>query len=370
MTYIKKFFQKYKWIILGFIVWRLVLFLVELGGFNLLPFKASFPYVGPRLIASGLPQWLWQWGNFDGVHYLGIAKNGYRDLGVQAFFPIYPLAISFIRLFIANRLLSGLIVSNLAALVAGILFHRLVARDFNKQTANWAVAFWFLFPASFSLVAVYPGSLYMMFLMLAFLETGWLSGISSFLAAGTRIFGMFIVASIPFEQPKPWWRTLSLAGIGAYMAYLFAMFGNPLLFLSSQAAFANARATSLTTLVTPFQVALRYLKIFLSVPLTHYDFWVAAVEFCAFLFGVAVLGWLTVKRKVRFSYLAYAWPTLLLPSLTGTFSSMPRYLLSVFPIFIGLALIKSKVLKLVLLAMFTVLLLIFTVLFTRGYWVT
>lgn len=92
----------------------------------------------------------------------------------------------------------------------------------------------------------------------------------------------------------------------------------------------------------------------------------------------ALIGFLTpflliwgYIKGMRLSYLVFAGLAYLLPTLTGSFSSMPRYVLVIFPIFILLGIFFSKRRRLVLfLGIVSMLLLaIETMLFIRGYWV-
>lgn len=355
----KKYWPELKIVGSIFIVWRLWLFGLGILAEKLLPFKESFPYVG-RLSSSGLPSWLCAWGNFDGVHYIHLAGFGYTELGLQVFFPLYPLTIKLLNFIFNNWVISGLLISNISIFLGAWIFYRLILKQFDKNIAMWSIIFFFAFPLSLFFGSIYTESLFFLLLILSFSTKNLFAGIFGGLASGVRLVGSFLVF-------RSW---LSLAGIAAYMTYLWINFRNPLLFLSGQAAFGNARADSLTKIVFPPQVIYRYLKIFITVSVTHYDFWIAALEFLAFIFGLVILSWLTLKKKVPWSWLIFAWPAFLLPSFSGTFSSMPRYLIILFPIYTGLAFIKNSKVRLGLLAVFVILLSVFTVLFTRGYWVS
>ncbi|KKU92419.1 MAG: hypothetical protein UY21_C0001G0042 [Microgenomates group bacterium GW2011_GWA1_48_10] len=366
----RKFLKTNSFVITVFVIWRLAMFLLGLPGFSILTFKASFPKIDEMLIASGFPQWLWQWGNFDGVHYLDIAQNGYHGSGLQVFFPVFPLLIKLGSFLTGNYFLSGLVISNLAILLAGITLFQLVSRDFDNKTARWAVIFLFAFPTSFFFGSVYTESLFLLFLLLTFLKTGWLSGLFSFLAGGTRLVGAFLTPVLVAFRPRNWWGILAGGGIGLYISYLTLTFGNPFYFLTGQGAFKNARANSLESLVLPPQVLYRYIKILTTASPAHYDYWIAALELAAFIFGLIIVLYLTLRKKMPAPYLIFSFLALLLPSFSGTLSSMPRYLLSIFPIFIGLAIIKNNSVKVGIVTLFTLLLAALTILFTRGYWVS
>ena len=60
-----------------FLIWRISLFFVAWLVEQILKFAPRFPYADIFLIPSKLPAWMWSFANFDGVHYLTIAKQGY-----------------------------------------------------------------------------------------------------------------------------------------------------------------------------------------------------------------------------------------------------------------------------------------------------
>lgn len=347
-----------------FLLWRTGLLLIGFLAQNWLAFKHSFPYADTILVPTGLPQWLWSWGNFDGVHYLTLAASGYDGFGTQVFFPLYPMLGHFTAPFVTLFL-----VSNISVLLAGILLFKLVKKHFDENTAKWSVLFLFAFPASLFFGAVYTESLFLLLLLLSFWKTGFLAGIFSAFASGSRLIGFFVGPSLVLGKKKNWWGLLSVFGLGSYILYLWWRFGRPLFFLSAQSAFGS-RATSVTSLVTPFQTIYRYLKIFVTVNPGSYDFWIAVSEFLAFGLGFWLLSWLTLNKKMPREWLIFSWVAFIIPSLSGTLSSMPRYLITIFPVYIGLALIKNKYLKLAILFASVMLLGLFTALFTRGYWVS
>lgn len=352
-----------------FIVWRLYLVIAAFIGAWWLPFRPSFPYWDTVLVGTKLPQGVWQWANFDGVHYLTLAQRGYDGFGTQVFFPLYPLLIRIVGIvFGGNYLLAGLLISNVSILVAAILLYRLILNKYNQSTARWAVVFLFAFPLSYVFGSVYTEALFLLLLLSAFYTTGIMAGFMAVMAGGTRIIGVFVGLGLVLK--KNWWGVLGILGLILFSGYLFLRFGNPFLFLSAQSAFGNARSTSLATLVNPLQVIFRYLKIFVTVSYRQYDFWVALLEFLAFIFGSAVLIYASIKKIFPRDWLIFSWAALILPVLSGTLSSMPRYLIVIFPLYIWLAMIKSKTIKLGLVVTFIVLLGLFTSLFIRGYWLS
>lgn len=105
-----------KVIISSLIIWRLILFFDVYLASSYLPFRPRFPYSDVLLIPSKLPFWIWSFANFDGVHYLTIAKNGYSAQFTQVFFPFYPFIIGFIsKIFpFLNEIVVGLCISSIS----------------------------------------------------------------------------------------------------------------------------------------------------------------------------------------------------------------------------------------------------------------
>jgi len=78
---------------------------------------------------------------------------------------------------------------------------------------------------------------------------------------------------------------------------------------------------------------------------------------------------LAFRKKMRTSYLVFGSLAFVLPTLSGTFSSLPRYVLVLFPAFIYLGMIKSKLIQFGLWVIFGLLLIISAALFYQGYWI-
>src|SRR3989338_1304620 len=102
-------------IFLSFLTWRILLFICSYIGSLLLEFRPRFPYSDIWLIPSGLPSWIWSFANFDGVHYLTIASQGYWAQFTQVFFPFYPVILSLFSnlLFFINPLGASILASNI-----------------------------------------------------------------------------------------------------------------------------------------------------------------------------------------------------------------------------------------------------------------
>ena len=380
--------MNYRTLLYMLVSWRVALFIVALIAPLIVPiFGNTFPYVSERLISSGLPSWVWSWGNFDGVHYLTIAQYGYAAQYTQAFFPLYPIlikAVSFI--FLGNYVLAALVLSNLSFMGALFLFFKLLNLEkYKSETVIWTLAFFLLFPYSFFLVSIYNESLFLVFIFASFIAArkrmwAW-AGLFGFLASLTRLAGIFLLPALIIEwliqrnykvslsswkDMKPLLGLLMVPlGLIIYMSYLAIRFGDPLYFVHAQSVFGAQRSSNEIILLP--QVLWRYVKIFMTVTPNQYGFWTALWEF-----GVTALflaAFIPMVKRIRLSYVVFSALAMILPTLTGTLSSMPRYTIVSFALFPILAMLP-KALRVILLVVFGLLLILFTILYTRGYWVS
>lgn len=358
-----------KKIFILFLTWRILLFIIAILAPSLIPvFGNKFPYV-ELLKSYHLPAWAWAFGNFDGVHYLRIARDGYAYGFTQAFFPLYPVLIKVVSyLTLGNYLLSALLVSNVSFLIALIIFHKLIKKVFDEKIALWSTIFLVFSPTSFYFGSVYTESTFFLFTIAAFYlvekERYLLASVFGFFASATRLVGVFLAPTL-IKKSKVNAYALIIAPLGLifYMTYLKISFNNPLYFLTAQSAFGQSRTTASIVFIP--QVVYRSIAQILT---TH-----GLVLFNSSLdliFTIVALIILLISFKfVKKSWIFFSIVSVILPTLTGSLISMPRYILIAFPIFITLAHINNNFVKSLILIIFISALIITTALFTRGYWI-
>lgn len=384
-------------VLLFFITWRLGLFLLAFLAPLIIPvFGNRFPYADDLLKPSGLPQWLWSWANFDGVHYLTIAQKGYVAEFTQAFFPLYPMLVGTIAPIIFNQfILVGVVLSSIVFFAGVYVFQKLLQLDYEPKQTSWILLFLIMFPTSFYFGAFYTEGLFFLLVIASLYmarKGNWLmAGVLGALASATRFAGIFLLPALvieyimqygvfnprgstpevqhqTFPSPVQLLRAVPLLlipiGLVCYMVYLKKTFGDPFLFFRSLQDFNTGRSESIVLLP---QVIWRYLKIFATVNPASLLFFNAAYEFTVTVFFAALIV-LSVKR-VRLSYVLFSALVYISPTLTGTLTSMPRYVLLCISAFIVLGLLQSKVLKIAILSIFAVLLLVSVLLFVQGYWI-
>lgn len=326
------------------------------------------------------------WANFDGEHYLSISIFGYKNLE-QAFFPVYPKLISFFAKPISYDLISslvnstlvGLIISNVSFLLALIFLWELIRIDYSKKIAYITIILVLIFPTSFYFGAVYNESLFLLLTVLSFYfarKGNWfLAGVFGMTSSATRIFGLCLVPAFLYEAwnqkmnfSKFFWILLIPLGTGIYMLYLNTTLGDSLAFYHFQKLVGEQHQSGIILLP---QVYFRYMKMIISTNLDNPIFQTIVLEFFTGLvfFILPIYGYL---RKIRFSYLIYAMLGFLAPTVQGSFSSTPRYVIVLFPSFLAAALLisgLSKVLRMLLLFLSFAIFVVETALFLRGYWI-
>ena len=364
----------WRFVLISFFVWRIALFFIVWAGNMFVPQRIGF--LGPSV-----------WANFDGVHYLSIAQNGYLRYQ-EAFFPFYPLLVRFLAktIFFDNYLWSGLFISHLAFFASLIVFYKLASLEFGEKVAKMAVVGLLIFPTSFFFGSFYTESLFLLLILASFYaakKEKWLwAGIFGGLASTTKLVGVFLLPALLWQYwrlhkdkfnnltmkqfSNLFWLLLVPSGLISYMLYLSNLVGDSLAFIHAQPAF-GAQRTGGEVILLP-QVYWRYLKIFFTVSFGNYDFWVALLEFSFFNLALFSL-WRAWRLKMQFSYLAFSVLALIGPTFTGTLSSIPRYTLVLFPIFILYGLIKNRGFRATLFIFSFLLLAALTILFTRGFFV-
>lgn len=352
------------------------------------PYLGFFPY-HDVLEKLKLPAFLIAFANFDGVHYLKIAQFGYQEY-TQAFFPLYPLLITILTYITKNYFFSALIVSNVSFFLALLLFDKyLKTYNFSLYQRNFILIFLLIFPTAFFFNAVYTESLFFLFLIatLYFFRKNIyiLSFLTGFLAATTRLIGIFVIIPLLFElltQLKKQEKYIfsgvismvsPLLGFAGYALYLFQTTGDPFFFFNSQPYFGAQRSTHL---IIPAQVVFRYLKIIVTAD-HNFRYFVSLVEFSIFIFVSLILLWelytLLKNKEYKFDRIGlniFSWINLLLPTFTGTFSSVPRYSLMCLSFFMVLGALKNLWLKIILAEIFFVLQITLLIFFVQGYFVS
>jgi hypothetical protein len=316
------------------------------------------------------------WSHWDGEHYATLALGGYLNPPNNvspAFFPLYPLLVrSFAELFGGPISIEALsiwapLISLLFLPFALYFCYQIALQGWGERVARGTVLALAFFPTAFFLNAAYTeslflalsaGSLWAMRVRKNLLLACVLAG----LASATRNVGVFLVVPLAYEWIKELerygWRGAYLllvpSGLVAYMGYLWARFGDPLLFYTAQEDWGRRATGPLDTVVRAWASAVEGAGRLLDSGLwsdptranlaNHLAGAGNLTNLAFFVFAVAVL--LAGSRHLPPSLTLYGLLLVAPATLFGTPQSplmgTPRYVLVAFPIFIVLGLLSKN----------------------------
>lgn len=354
--------------------------------------------------------------NWDGLWYRLIAVEGYDLHTAQAaFWPLFPWAMRTLADLTGMSVdVAGYLIANVSFIVALILLYKLVSLDFDERVARvtlWAIA---LFPTAFFFSAVYTESPFLMLLVgslyAARRRNWWVAGIVGALAALTRSYGVFLVAPLGllFIQERgfylrQWIPTaiapaLPLAGPAIFSWQLDRIWGDPWAWKNVQEQWNRFSAMPWETLRyafsrSPENVArrignpdgadwswLRTLREDFTWTTIASEQWrnhvansdtLELVSTLLFI-GLALIGlW-----KLPLYMSVYLLPGLIVPlfqpSSVHVLMSMPRFGLTLFPLFvvIGILLAGRNWIARPLAILSTAMLVLLTIQFSTWYWVS
>jgi len=371
-----------------FVGWRISLFLFSLLAVNLIQNQSIF-------LGGGLHNYLsnpyfWGWLNFDGEHYLAIAQYGYRSL-TYFYFPLFPILVRLVVfLYKSNTLIlaiGGLLLNHLFLLIGLMGFWKLIKLD-STYDVKTVILLLLLFPTSFFFASYYTEGIFFALSVWAFFfarkKIWWAAGLLGILSTFTRLIGIALfpamIAEYSFSGSKKF-RSVSInkniiflllipLGLFTYMLFVKYKTGDPFEFLHSVEIFGSQRAAGFILLP---QVFYRYL--FKILPNINYEYFPAVFTTFLELLTASTFLLLVIVSffKLRLSYALYSAIVYLIPTFSGSFSSFPRYVLVIFPVFILSAIYFTKLSRgiqvLISLLLLTTLG-IATALFVRGYWVS
>jgi hypothetical protein len=328
---------------------------------------------------------------WDSVWYLTIARDGYTTSQSTAFFPLYPLAVAALGALGPGLLVGGVLVSLAALLVALRLLWRLTEFELgaaHPDAADLAVFALALSPMAFFFSAVYSESMYLALTLGAFLaarQERWMrAGLLGALAAATRSSGLLLIVALALlwlEQRRPagrwarWpkWRAVATTtpvcaprpaarrsavwiavvplGLLAYLAALAVGGLDPLAPFSSQQAWYRHFEGPLGGVLDGARAAFAGARQLLSgqtqtvyFPLAGGDPMIAGwhnVMLFGFLLGAVGLL-VGVLRRLPLAYGVYALAAICIavsyPVSPEPLTSLPRYLVVLFPLPMALAL--------------------------------
>lgn len=330
------------------------------------------------------------WNKWDADHYLFIAENWYVTTGDKrfliVFYPFYPLVIRFFHLFINNYFWSGMLVSNISLVAACFYLYRLTEMDFGDDVPLNSVKYLLLFPVSFFLGATFSESLFIllsiMTLYYARKERWLIACICGMLAAFTRSLGVLLVIPVFVEylvQCKVVYHLRGKAfkivlkdflrkGLSFFLIpfgtllYLWvnkSVTGDWLKFLEYQKDHWSQSFGLFFANMETFVLNAASWK-----PEESVSLWIPQIIIILCAMVLLLCGF----RKIRASYMVYFFVYLFVSISPTWLLSGPRYVMSIFPIYMILALLSKNKVADILLTSVSVLLLAFcTLAYVTGH---
>ena len=329
---------------------------------------ASLPQADPAGDPLGPGGFLDYWAHWDGAWYAEIATEGYgeRAPASTAFFPLYPVLVKLGTVLGGGPALWGVMVSLVSTLFALFLVYRIGEKLHDARAARAATLCLAFFPTAFFLNAVYTEALFLALtagtLWAALVRQDFLvAGLLGALAATTRNVGVLLLVPLYFEWARHR-RELGLrgvlgivlvpAGLAAYAAYLWARFGDPLVFARQQGDYWNREFSGPpATLGDAWRAAgvgMEYVldpaTLFLGTDATP------ALEasnvlnlgFLVLFLVLAVAGLFTLPPGLSVYSAALVLLPVLTPSPRFPLMSLPRFVLGAFPVFLVLGFLLSR----------------------------
>jgi Mannosyltransferase (PIG-V) len=307
------------------------------------------------------------WARWDSVWFLRIAEHGYDSASgaAAAFYPLYPGAVSVVgwALF-GHYVVAGILVSLAAAFGAFLLLYRVAEERLGADGARRAVLYLALFPFAFFLQAVYSESLYLLLTLAAFV----LADRRRFLAAGA-VTGLALLtrpaaaALLPALALLAWRErdrfralaSLALAPLvfAAYPLYLWRAEGDAWAFLHAQRLWSRhlsaagplggiwdglrAGWAGVEQLASGSHAHRYWTPVQDADPIRVATLNLEMLAFLALFVALAVVAWRRFGAPYGlFAVLSLAIP-LSVPSERWPLLSLPRFGLTIFPLFLALA---------------------------------
>jgi hypothetical protein len=329
------------------------------------------------------------WYRWDAGFYATIATFGYdwfndrQPAADMAFLPLYPALVGLVSgisgqgCLISHYLstcatVGGLIVSNVALLLASLLLYDLGRRHFSPATGLRAALLLFVAPNAIFLSGVYTESLFLLLVLLTFalLDRDQFAGavVAACAACLTRSVGVAIVPALLYwawHHRSGKQRAISL--IGALVpGVLFALYvlgaglivGQPLAYFSAYDGIWGRSASPLDAIL-----------VYAREPVALLGWSPSWLDLAATIGCLAVSIGVLMRWRPR-TWGIFSLAATVIPIASGSLLSMPRFSAVIFPIYLVLARWADRWWRAALVySMSTALMILFTARFVTWRWI-
>jgi len=356
------------WLVIG---WAIATKMILLG-FGV----ASYQALEDEKVSFG-KGWLEIWNQWDAIHFLRLAEFGYNaaDKFKAWFYPFYPWCVRFFSYLSGDFLIASFAVSGIALFVAVVILRRIAALELSAPLAGRAVYFFLIFPTAFYLHIGYTESLFLALALgsiwSARKERWWLAGVLGAFAWMTRANGIALLPTLAIEAGHQWttirrwrwqwlWIAVLPAGFAVYLFLNWRISGNPFAFLHLR------RQLFHMTFSWPWHGIVESFRNLQRDPNEAEIVGTQEIIFTTLGLVCTIASWFKF-RPIYATWMTANW--LLLICVTFI-ESMPRYALTMFPVFFLFALVgQSRFWSAVITVWSLLFLALFSSLFVRGWWV-
>jgi Dolichyl-phosphate-mannose-protein mannosyltransferase len=328
----------------------------------------SLPWANPPSGPQEPSGFLSYWAHWDGAWYTEIATEGYdaRAPASTAFFPVFPMIMRVGSALGGGPALWGVLISLVATAFALYFLYRIAERVWDKDTARATTLAFAFFPTAFFLNAPFTEALFVASAAGAYWSACvrrdmLLAGLLGALAAATRNSGVLLLIPLLYEWLRNreefgwrglWEMFLVPTGLLGYMVFLWARFGDPLIFAQAQTDYWGRELTNpLATLEEAWIASGESMSYLLDPAPLFLDPSVGPTLEASGAVNVAFLILFLVLMGTGFAVLSpglsvFSFVVMLLHILTPSplipLLGLPRFVLEAFPLFLVLGLLLSR----------------------------
>lgn len=290
---------------------------------------------------------------WDSSHYERISTSGYPTSGDYrediVFLPLFPYTVKVFGWLFGSWLVAALFVSAVASVAAGYFLQAMIWHESGDQAeAGRGLWYFFLFPTAYFLAMPYTEALFMAALLGSFYcaRRGWwpAAGLLGALATAARLQGVLLVPALIIEalhqgkwrgvSPQALWIALAPLGFAVYLLINLDLHGDAFAFVDFEKQYwFHERQAPWDTIKETYDWITIARADFTRVAI--YEFRAAAAIVTAF-FLIAGARWL------RPSYQFFGWATLIMFLSVSFQLSLPRYVLTIFPMFLVMARVSKN----------------------------
>ena len=287
---------------------------------------------------------------WDATQFERIADSGYPTSGdyqeLIVYPPLFPYTVRALEYIIPSFLIAGLIISSIASVAAGYFIQAIVRVDGgDDDEAGRSLWYFFVFPTAYFLVMPYTEAMFMALLLGSFYcarKGNWFwAGILGGFCTASRLTGIILLPALIVEalHQKKWRpQDLSIQQIACFLlvpiGFLFYLWLNYYLHNDFFAFIDYEEKSWFHHRIWPWE-SIREAWLWLKAPPGFLR--TSIYEMRLVTSAIVALLLLIGARWLRPSYQVFGWLTLLALLSVSYQISLPRYVLTIFPMYLVLA---------------------------------